>query len=343
MGILEARLLGARTWFEETESMLVSVPLPARFAAVPWRFPPYLAMVENVRLLPTDWLLLSDAGGLLIETLHHTLVFSPWKTRYVRNILDSAATLSLPETETLVTEPCVLLGGSTSHYHWLVDYLPRVYTIKRFEHLRGMKIAVSAGLGAAQAESLQAAGIDESLLLRLDPDTLYRFEFLWVPSLFSDRIMLHPAAIAWLRDTYIGEAPAEPFSRLFVSRRDTALRQLINEEEVRTFAEAHGFETIIPGDLSFQEQVTRYAHAAAVIGITGSGMANIVFAPAAATVIELHNASQGADFIGNLAGQLGQRYMRLAGEAVADPALMPHNYNFRVPPDSLRSLLVGAF
>jgi capsular polysaccharide biosynthesis protein len=161
-----------------------------------------------------------------------------------------------------------------------------------------------------------------------------------VPSILSDRLGLHPAAFKWLRRRFGTLVPsAAPRERLFVSRRDAATRRLLNEDEVMAEAARFGFTRIEASRLSFAEQVARFGAAEAVIGVTGSGLSNAVFAPVDAAFVELHNMEQGAHFIEALASQLGQRYVRLMGEPVADPARIAHNFDFRFDPAMLREAL----
>ena len=76
-----------------------------------------------------------------------------------------------------------------------------------------------------------------------------------------------------------------------------------------------------------------------VVGGTGSGLSNIVFAPTDARYLELHNFERGAEFIRLLAGQLGQRYERLTGVPVPEPAKLPHNFDYRIEPEQIEASL----
>ena len=65
---LSARIVPVSQWLEAANAITVPVPgVGAAPDAV--RFTPYLALVEDVRLLCGDWLLLSAAGDLLIVHL----------------------------------------------------------------------------------------------------------------------------------------------------------------------------------------------------------------------------------------------------------------------------------
>jgi capsular polysaccharide biosynthesis protein len=295
-----------------------------------------MTLVEQVRVLPVDWLLLSDSNAMLADGLHHTPIFRPQKSPQVEMHDGKTATVNLAGRQRTVDEPCVLLGGSHSHYHWLFDFLPRMISIARFRELAQLKLVVSAAIGTAQIESLRLLGVDDSRLLRVEPTEIVRFEALWVPSLYAEYGRVHPAALAWLRDSFAHPAaPAKPAARLYVSRSDARYRRLLNELEIRGKLEARGFETIVGSNLSFAEQVAKFAAARTVFGVTGAGLSNIVFSPTGATVVELHNFEDGGVFFQLLAEQLGHQYFRINGQYVPASGVDPHNFDFRVSLDLL--------
>ena len=336
-----ARILPVEAWLEAAHAITVPVPgLAAAATATP--FSPYLALVEDVRLLVGDWLLLTRSGDLLVESLHQRLMHAPERSRFIARFEAPQAELVLPATKQTLDMPCVLLGYSSSHYHWLIDYLPRLFSIGQFEHLKGLPLLVGANISDAHLESLSHLGIPASQLVRLDPASVVRCRHLWVPSILSGGLGLHPVAFKWLRRCFAGLIPAgAPRERLFISRCDASTRRLLNEDEVMAEAARFGFTRIEAGRMGFAEQVARFGAAEVVIGVTGSGLSNAVFAPADAAFVELHNLEQGAHFIEVLTAQLGQRYVRLMGKPQADPARTSHNFDFNFDPLVLREALHG--
>lgn len=335
-----ARILPAAAWLEQAHA--ITVPVPGLEVVAGTRFAPCLALVEDVRLLVDDWCLLNSAGNLLVESLHQRLMSAPERSRFIAHYAAPEAQLALPATAQTLEEPCVLLGYSSSHYHWLIDYLPRLYTVEQFAHLRGLPLLVGSNISAAHVASLAHLGIPASQLIRLDPASVVRCRHLWVPSILSDMLGLHPVAFKWLRRRFASlVSAAAKRERLFVSRRDAATRRLVNEDAVMAEAARFGFTCIEAGRMDFAEQVARFGAAGAVIGVTGSGLSNAVFAPADAVFVELHNLEQGAAFIEVLTAQLGQRYVRLTGEPRADAARTAHNYDFTFDPPRLRAALLA--
>jgi capsular polysaccharide biosynthesis protein len=340
-------LRGHEDWLARADAIVVPADIEPSWRDLPWRFRPYLASVPGVTLLGGEWLLYAEQAGLLIDTLHQSLAAQPWRSAWLAGAEQregddgGEVLLRMPREVMHVAEPCVLLGSRPLHYHWLVDYLPRLKTIGQQPALDGLRLVVGADIAPAQLEALSRLGVDTSRLLRLAPDAACRFDTLWVPSLWSDQYHLHPAALLWLRRTLLGRAGlAHDGSRLFVSRQDAALRHIVNEEQVAAMLARHGFRTILAGGLSFSEQMALFSRAQVVVGGTGSGLSNIVFAPTDSVYVELHNYPKGAEFIRFLAAQMGQRYERVVGTPVADTVKLPHNRDFVIDMAQLEAVIV---
>jgi capsular polysaccharide biosynthesis protein len=89
-------------------------------------------------------------------------------------------------------------------------------------------------------------------------------------------------------------AAAATAERLYVSRQLAGghhpnYRRLINEDEVAQLAQANGFRIIYPETLSFSKQISAFAAAKAIIGPSGSGMLNAIFAPAETRVLDIES------------------------------------------------------
>jgi capsular polysaccharide biosynthesis protein len=303
-------------------------------------YEPYVARVEDVTVLPGDWLLLSRRRELLLEHLHQSLYASPHRARYVVAVDGRAATLRMEASAARIDEACVLLGNRPLHYHWLVDYLPRVYAASLIPELRGCRFVVGTDLTDVQAESLRLLGIGAERLVAIDPVRPQPFRTLWVPSLLAAAWYLHPAALHWLRTAFLDSPPtASAGHRLFVSRRDARARRLINEDEIAAILAPLGYRTVVGSTLGFAAQARLFAEAETIIAVAGSGLANMIFASLGATVLELHNLPEGAEFFGRLAQQLGMRYGRYIGELIPQPEVIANNRDFRIDPAAFQRVV----
>ena len=342
---VDCTIVDAKAWLAAAGATVTPVPLPDT-SALPYErlaatYEPYVARVPDALLLPGNWLLLSERRELLCEHLHQTLHARPHNRAHHFAAVDGRrVTLDLEPAAARIDAPCVLLGGSPSHYHWLVEFLPRVYAASLVPELRELKFVVDTGLTAAQEESLRLLGIGADRLLKIDPVRPQPFRTLWVPTLLVESFSLHPAALHWLRTAFLDATPAaEPGQRLFVSRRDASLRRLVNEDEIAAILAPLGYRTVVGSALGFAEQARVFARAETIVAVAGAGLANMVFAPREATVLELHNIRKGADFFALLAQQLGMRYGRVTGELLPQPAVIANNRDFRIDPAVFRQAM----
>jgi capsular polysaccharide biosynthesis protein len=65
--------------------------------------------------------------------------------------------------------------------------------------------------------------------------------------------------------------------KIYISRKKTRLRKLLNEEECERLFVQYGFTPICPESLPFTEQVNLFARATHIAGPVGTGLHNIVF------------------------------------------------------------------
>jgi len=65
-------------------------------------------------------------------------------------------------------------------------------------------------------------------------------------------------------------------AHLLVSRRDSPWRRIRNEAQIANLLETLGFELIVPGELSFSEQIAAFRDATHVVAPHGAGLANIL-------------------------------------------------------------------
>ncbi len=84
-----------------------------------------------------------------------------------------------------------------------------------------------------------------------------------------------------------GDAPTR--RRIFVSRRDAKRHRqwMSNHDEVEALFRSRGFEILVMRESSMDAQLTAFREAGIVAGISGAGLANVVFSPAGTHVVTL--------------------------------------------------------
>lgn len=92
-------------------------------------------------------------------------------------------------------------------------------------------------------------------------------------------------------------APSTAFSRIYISRRDTARRVLKNEAEVERLMEGMGVQPVLLSKHTVAEQIGIIASANVIVAPHGAGLAHLVYARPGMRILELMPARQGWEFI----------------------------------------------
>lgn len=170
-------------------------------------------------------------------------------------------------------------------YHFLVESLPRLELARPW--LTEVDHVLSPGrAGGFQEKWLVLAGVPREKILWLEGLTHYRCEQLLFTSPLSDDCAPTPWLIDAIRRTVRHAPPAAGSRRLWISRRDATSRDLAWEDDL--LAQLPKFERVELAGLPPAEQMRFLRNAAVVAGPHGAGLANLVFCPPGAAIIELH-------------------------------------------------------
>lgn len=174
--------------------------------------------------------------------------------------------------------------------HWLLDCVPQVLALAGaapdalFLLQRPLKDAHRAALALVGVDNRQivawdGAAIDARRLLVMESDGRIGRGRPLSPLLDMRRRLAAPAAAGF----------EGPNRRIYVSRRDAKSKRqwLSNERDVEALFQSRGFEVLVMADWTAEEQVQIFRQSRVVAGISGAGLADVVFAAAGAHVIVL--------------------------------------------------------
>lgn len=220
-------------------------------------------------------------------------------------------------------------GGSTNNYgHWLIDALPRLDFLRR-------------------------AGLDKDIDWYLVPSTKYDYQrdslaMLGIPAekiitahtglhLQADRLLAtsHPRGnrsyvmpdwlIDWNRKQFLDRCVAlqsgKKYARdIYITRRDTKIRNVENEVEVMEHLKAQGFEAYTMAELPFAEKVALFAQARRIVSVSGAGLNNLMFSQAGAGLVEIFPPGLVHTQYYQLARYNGLRYSYFISDTTAGPS-----------------------
>lgn len=104
---------------------------------------------------------------------------------------------------------------------------------------------------------------------------------------------------------------------LYVSRNESSMRRILNENDLLPGLRDMGFHIISPGKLSLTEQIEAFRNARVVLAPHGAGLTNILFCRPNTTLIEIfpEGGVHGSAFL-RIASQLNFNYYFVVGQKV---------------------------
>jgi capsular polysaccharide biosynthesis protein/predicted TPR repeat methyltransferase len=330
-----ARVVSTETW-----ELLANNWVQLNLKSIPantTRIRPSLTRHDRARLITPEWLVLTANNDLLIEQMTHNPSTLPTKGPHVPALGRDRGLLEFSrEPDLTIDDACILVGGSTHYYHWLVDFLPRIGIAHKVPALRDLKLLIQKTLAPWQWESLEALGIARDQLVEIADNQLVQCRALWVPTLLTHVTTLHPYVAGWLRRRLLTrEMKSHPPRRLFVLPPENTPMLLANKEAISICLEKFGFETVIPEEMTFVEQVAAFAVAEKIVALSLPALANLLFAPAGAQVIEIQSPTHSATFFQALALAVGVRYRSCLARQTDDRA----DSALHLDPDDLLRIL----
>jgi hypothetical protein len=207
-----------------------------------------------------------------------------------------------------------------NYFHWLADYLPRLYTLREYARQQGVspiRIVVPDTLSAFQRRTLDMC-LPEGFAVETVPDAWITSESYLFASTAGDPPLTSAAHLRYVRDRILSAIhpsdSVQPDSkRYYISRKNAVHRRVLNESEVVAHLEKRGFTAIEAEKLSFDQQVALFRRAEIVISAHGAGLTNILFSEHV-RVVEFVNAIPNPTYY-MMAHQLGHEYRFWANDS----------------------------
>ena len=180
-------------------------------------------------------------------------------------------------------------GGGFNYGHFLLDALPSLLALEEAGLLEAAP-PLAPPLKPWQRELIALLGVAGPAVRELKPPAVRLAQAAYATSL--DHYLHAPNALMLrMRARLAARAPAPPMraERVYLSRRSHAhpMRILLNEAELERALAARGFAIVRPERLRPGEQVALARQARVIVGATGAGMANALFADAGALVVDI--------------------------------------------------------
>jgi capsular polysaccharide biosynthesis protein len=214
--------------------------------------------------------------------------------------------LVLDTSEHQVTEMdagVMLSGWVSKHFgHWAPEYLCRLAYLERHPRFAELPIIVDDDMPPQHLEFLSL--LVPNRIVQIAAGEALRVGELVVgsPSVFfpvhltldhevppENQGGLPLGGLRYIQERVLRNLPptGEADRRVYLSRRSSTWRRLLNEDEVSEVLAAMGFEILFPEEMTIEEQVRMYQGARVVVAPNGSALLNAIFAPKDVTLIVL--------------------------------------------------------
>lgn len=237
------------------------------------------------------------------------------------------------------TIPTFVLGGSSNHFHRLLDFLPRLALLAHDPAWSSAVVVTDDSNAATMQEGIEliraAYGLPPPNLRAL-PEGVVGLRRALVPASIPRR-----AAVAiWRHVAAHHLGPVRATRRLFARRGAIGRRRLLNEDAVAERLARVGFTDVVPGAMSLAAQMRLFAEASIIVGTHGAALANAAFMPAGGSMVEIVGEGLASPFPG-IAKAAGLRFGRLGVPVAGATPEERLNADLTLPETGIETLLRG--
>lgn len=166
------------------------------------------------------------------------------------------------------------------YYHRLIDYLPRLYHLHqpKYREIEEIKVICSE-LTEVEKFFLPKLLPENAKILSLDCEKNYLIQNLIYPSFLTkiNSAYLPAEYLNFFIQRVCPHSSRKKDKRIFISRKDAAMRRILNEEELLETLEKYNFQQYVLEQMTIEEQIELFYDAEVVIGSHGAGFSNILF------------------------------------------------------------------
>ncbi len=310
--------------------------LPAR---IDWRESFYHSMAPATFIL-RDVIVHASAGiisigdEVLVETLWHT---DPQAHGY--EVCDGKVILTTREITRLEgTHVTLLAGAKNNYFHAMIEGVARIAMLQPHMLEQAQSVLVTQG-AVAQDFVLNQLSLPSPLHRRtVNDSTSLRIETLIYPWSIHGDCDYHPCLVDFYQRISDGvSAPDQPMPRrLYIDRRGTSLRPLLNEDEVIAKLAFLGFVPVKPETFTPADQLRLFRGAEAIVAPHGAGLTNIGYCRPGTILLELFMDAYVNWCFRRLAALKTLRYDCVLGRSIDSLSAdtnNPHRLRWQISPD----------
>lgn len=193
--------------------------------------------------------------------------------------------LSRKTVRSLSGTATALRSTAPGYYHTLIDALPRLDVLDRYIPPDQKIQLLRPSEGPQIIEDLETHFVDQlytgrAEIVKIADDALYRVEnYLLVPHLSRPQCALLPAHyLTRFRSRVLPDRPPDKHQRIYISRKDSYRRQVLNEDALMNALKPLGFQRYRLEEMTVDDQINLFHDAECVVAPHGAGLTNLLFA-----------------------------------------------------------------
>jgi len=232
-----------------------------------------------------------DATGVRTES-HHSysdkrdIFLNDAVVQFKEALSDSDKLIELDDDETylLIHHP-----WASNYWHWMTEVILRVWMVRN--DIGKMILILPDNMKNMSFVKQSLEGFKFKRVFYIPEGKHLLVRNLCVPEVKRVADSYYPEELQKIRKYYLHKNKtihAGFGERLYISRKKSAKRKVVNEDDVEEMLRKYGFDCIHNEDFDFNEQVSLYSKARYVISIHGAGLTNMLFMKEGASVMELH-------------------------------------------------------
>jgi hypothetical protein len=297
----------------------------------------YVAKLSNIQVFDNYNVTTIIKNNKILQPLS----FDPYK----RAIHPSLTIFCYPKPIFLKGNTLVLSspGAQNNYFHFTIDLIQKLafaiecgFVIDDFDYILVNKLTYNF-----QKELLKIFGIPENKIIETIPDSFFYCENVAVPS-YSPHNYFGFLQIKSIVLSKILSLKNKHSKRIYISRKNSSGRRIVNEKELIFFLMPFGFETVFLENLSVLEQAKLFNNVEIIITPHGAGTTNIIYSQKDTSLIEIHDvgAPLNVDFYPYIS-YLGINYGYMFAETIINPETDHFNFqDILVDIDKLKILLI---
>jgi hypothetical protein len=270
---------------------------------------------------------------------------------------DSVAALIGPEDGSPLEEAISLVGFTSYNFgHWIVEYLLRFSMLQSQDLTAAVPILIDARIASTQREALEIFSRGRRPIIEVNALATRFVRRLWVPTnLFYVPIMPRPGVAITLdyispHSSYAAQLYRNMSNsiayqkgtpkRIYLARKMSLHRKLLNQEEIIGTVKAVGFEVFYLENHEFNFQISLIRNAEVIIGPEGSQMLVAVYArPGTRILILNHPFLENLPSLTHILEELGMHAEILPGTCVRLDEVYRKMSDYTISPRTVSDVL----